>query len=528
MATLIPMLRFLEKFLQPVTPAPSTPSMNGQVDGQDGGDQRQRKHGSTSSRRWSSVSSYLPSFPSFPSSSAHGVTQSPPAVSPPMSSSPASPPPPSSSSPGFRSRSHTSPPMPFGFARSRPLKILLYSADGYTESSVPALSLLMACKSLKLPEAYLELQIAKKRSFFVYNWDLGVLRRVEGRVCRPSAGPNPNPSSQDVIMATGENGGPERTRTPIPPRSASPYGGRPPAKSVSFARPSPPSTPSSSLPSCSTFSGSLIGGEPGHGQAMAVGATTPTKGRPRANTLPNLAVDHSSWFNDTRFDGSFPSRVLPFLYLGNLAHATNAYMLHALGITHVVSVGECALVPPSSQQHGRGYYTDAHQGDYVTPPPGGHGQFVHRKEGSLWIEEREGRIKVLDIKGVCDDGIDTLEPQLEPICEWIDRAREEGGKVLVHCRVGVSRSATVTIAYVMKHLNLPLVDSYLIVRSRRLSVLIQPNMRLLYNLCGWEIKLARERVGSDDPERLKRELARTLSWPYLSMEVHALNEKYLH
>lgn len=66
-------------------------------------------------------------------------------------------------------------------------------------------------------------------------------------------------------------------------------------------------------------------------------------------------------------------------------------------------------------------------------------------QGSLWIEEREGRIKVLDIKGVCDDGIDTLEPQLEPICEWIDKAREQGGKVLVHCRVGVSRSATVTV-----------------------------------------------------------------------------------
>jgi dual specificity MAP kinase phosphatase len=69
--------------------------------------------------------------------------------------------------------------------------------------------------------------------------------------------------------------------------------------------------------------------------------------------------------------------------------------------------------------------------------PGGH--------GSLWIEEREGRIKVLDIKGVCDDGIDTLEPQLEPICDWIDKARLEGGQVLVHCRVGVSRSATVTV-----------------------------------------------------------------------------------
>ncbi|EPS93075.1 hypothetical protein FOMPIDRAFT_1056322 [Fomitopsis schrenkii] len=43
-----------------------------------------------------------------------------------------------------------------------------------------------------------------------------------------------------------------------------------------------------------------------------------------------------------------------------------------------------------------------------------HGQVFHG-QGSLWIEEREGRIKVLDVKGVCDDGIDTLEPQLGPI-----------------------------------------------------------------------------------------------------------------
>ncbi|PIL35333.1 hypothetical protein GSI_02058 [Ganoderma sinense ZZ0214-1] len=170
------------------------------------------------------------------------------------------------------------------------------------------------------------------------------------------------------------------------------------------------------------------------------------------------------------------------------------------------------------------------------PMPHPNAHFVPGKgpggQGSLWIEEREGRIKVLDIKGVCDDGIDTLEPQLEPICEWIDKAREEGGKVLVHCRVGVSRSATVTIAYVMKHLGIPLVDAYLIVRSRRLSVLIQPNMRLLYNLLGWEIKLARERceraLGDTEEGQMQHELARALNWPYLAKEVHALNEKYLH
>lgn len=138
-------------------------------------------------------------------------------------------------------------------------------------------------------------------------------------------------------------------------------------------------------------------------------------------------------------------------------HAANAYMLHALGITHVVSVGECALVPPGvSGGPGISYlgpnlYHRPNSSQYTSKGPGMH--------GSLWIEEREGRIKVLDIKGVCDDGIDTLEPQLEPICEWIDKARQEGGQVLVHCRVGVSRSATVTVS---SNFFLNLIDFYLV------------------------------------------------------------------
>lgn len=115
-------------------------------------------------------------------------------------------------------------------------------------------------------------------------------------------------------------------------------------------------------------------------------------------------------------------------------------MLHALGITHVVSVGECALVPPPD-------YLPA---SASATPDGACGinrsHASNKEHASLWIEEREGRIKVLDIQGVCDDGIDTLEPQLAPICDWIEKARMEGGNVLVHCRVGVSRSATVTVS----------------------------------------------------------------------------------
>lgn len=115
-------------------------------------------------------------------------------------------------------------------------------------------------------------------------------------------------------------------------------------------------------------------------------------------------------------------------------------MLHALGITHVVSVGECALIPPMNH--------DSSSSD--ESPRSGSGYHLVMKgsgeHGSLWMAEREGRIKVLDIKDVCDDGIDSLQHQLAPICDWIERAREEGGKVLVHCRVGVSRSATVTVS----------------------------------------------------------------------------------
>ncbi|KII85249.1 hypothetical protein PLICRDRAFT_57188 [Plicaturopsis crispa FD-325 SS-3] len=374
--------------------------------------------------------------------------------------------------------------------RTRPLKILLYSADGYTESSVPALCLLMAVRDLSLPEAYLELQVVKRRSFFVYQGDLNVLRRVEQRLASERGGGGgyhpyvPRPHAHSTASTSGHH---------------------------HYTSSSYTDSPLSASPMVVPSQGHLV------------------KTRPRASTspwLPGVFDDHQAWFSDPRFDGSFPSRVLPFLYLGNLNHASNAYMLHALGITHVVSVGECALVPPPHAAQGTAPSVSR---ACAMPGPGAH--YIPGKgpgaQGSLWIEEREGRIKVLDIQGVCDDGIDTLEPQLAPICEWIERARAAGGQVLVHCRVGVSRSATVAIAYVMQHLGVPLVEAYLIVRSRRLSVLIQPNMRLLYNLCGWERHLAKARAGGDE-ERLRKELSRSMNWPYLAREVHLLNEKYLH
>ncbi|KAI6025001.1 hypothetical protein PISMIDRAFT_27379 [Pisolithus microcarpus 441] len=391
--------------------------------------------------------------------------------------------------------------------RARPLKVLLYSSDGYTESSVPALCLLMAVRGLSLPEAYLELQVAKRRSFFVYQTEVGLLKKVEARLGVANGHGRPRCytyGSRDI----------PRVRVGLARHSAT----EPSPGSGSYLRPLILTSSPSHFPGIRNGTSPAVQSATTMPDGLGVQVAPQTLRRPRASTLPTFIPDHQSWFDDARFDGSFPSRVLPFLYLGNLNHASNAYMLHALGITHVVSVGECALVPPPQ--------TDTDDDAAPACPPQCDPDAQGFGQGSLWIEEREGRIKVLDIKGVCDDGIDTLEHQLHPICSWIEKARLSGGQVLVHCRVGVSRSATVTIAYMMQHLGLSLVETYLVVRSRRLSVLIQPNMRLLYNLLGWEVRLARERAGGDE-RRLREELRRALSWPYLAREVHALNEKYL-
>lgn len=41
-----------------------------------------------------------------------------------------------------------------------------------------------------------------------------------------------------------------------------------------------------------------------------------------------------------KMDGSLPSRILPYMYLGNLAHANNPELLRELGIKRVLSIGE--------------------------------------------------------------------------------------------------------------------------------------------------------------------------------------------
>ena len=52
----------------------------------------------------------------------------------------------------------------------------------------------------------------------------------------------------------------------------------------------------------------------------------------------HVARDEPPWLS--RIDGSLPSRILPYMYLGNLTHANNPDLLKAMGIKRILSVGE--------------------------------------------------------------------------------------------------------------------------------------------------------------------------------------------
>ena len=81
----------------------------------------------------------------------------------------------------------------------------------------------------------------------------------------------------------------------------------------------------------------------------------------------------------------------------------------------------------------------------------------------------------------------TISTYFERCIEKICETKKKGGKTLVHCMAGVSRSATIVLAYLMKGHGMTLRDAYYLLKARR-SV-IQPNVGFFRQLMEFEKKI---------------------------------------
>lgn len=73
------------------------------------------------------------------------------------------------------------------------------------------------------------------------------------------------------------------------------------------------------------------------------------------------------------------------------------------------------------------------------------------------------------------------------LADKIRSVKERGGRTLVHCVAGVSRSASTCIAYLMKYYQMPLVEAYRYVKKQR--AVIRPNVGFFRQLIEYERKL---------------------------------------
>ena len=124
------------------------------------------------------------------------------------------------------------------------------------------------------------------------------------------------------------------------------------------------------------------------------------------------------------------SKILDYLYLGSEWNASNLEELRQNGITHVLN--------------------STREIDNFFPA-----HFVYH-----------------NVREYDEEATDLLK-YFDGTYKFIRAAREKEGKVLVHCKMGISRSASVTISYLMKERGTPLEETLAYVRSRR--SIVKPN-----------------------------------------------------
>ncbi|KAG7456339.1 hypothetical protein MATL_G00251180 [Megalops atlanticus] len=140
-----------------------------------------------------------------------------------------------------------------------------------------------------------------------------------------------------------------------------------------------------------------------------------------------------------------PTRILPHLYLGCQRDVLNKDLMQQNGIAYVLNASNTCPKP-----------------DFIP-------------------ESHFLRVPVND--SFCEK----ILPWLDKSVEFIERAKASNARVLVHCLAGISRSATIAIAYIMKRMDMSLDEAYRFVKEKRPT--ISPNFNFLGQLLDFEKKI---------------------------------------
>jgi len=144
-----------------------------------------------------------------------------------------------------------------------------------------------------------------------------------------------------------------------------------------------------------------------------------------------------------------PDRILENVYLGAHYSALNVMALRERKVTHIICAGRGLSMP----------------------------------------HPQEFKYKYIDILDWQDED---MFQHFESCMDFIDEARNQGNSVLIHCAAGVSRSSTITIAYLMKTCDYGYAEAREFVCRRRW---IYPNSGFVQQLKQWE-KILLEKKGT--------------------------------
>lgn len=150
------------------------------------------------------------------------------------------------------------------------------------------------------------------------------------------------------------------------------------------------------------------------------------------------------------YDQGVPVNIDEDLYLGSAAHAAQLELLERLGITALLNVS------PNCKNH--------------------------------WPEKFEYRTIPVEDNSTAD-----IKAHFSQAIAFINHVKAKNGKILVHCKAGVSRSATLCLAYLISNRKMCLDDAYNEIKQKRR--VISPNFNFMGQLLSWQKEQLNEQNG---------------------------------